>query len=361
MCMPHDLAERHHRRVFMVRWMVGLAIGAVSVWVAVSAAGGLADAMGAVEQLDLAWLVPAFVVEAASYLVLGAKIRRLVGRDVVSSVEATELGLILSGFGLLTPARPAEGLAIAAAHLRRRGLSRRRVTLIFGFSEWFSTRVFLGIAAVNLLVVAVVEKDPLLDLWPFVLVALIVLALLAVSARLAARPGTAERVSQFAGAFRRPSRRLGVQARRDAGAEWYREARTFVGPPRRRAQLAILTAVAVLADVGCLWFALFAAGAHVGFDVATLAISVAAFSALIPLVPGGIGIVEAAIPALTQHFGVPFEQGLAAALAYRALGTFIPAGAGTLAILHLRTRSALPDQGEQTTTRDDLHVSPGER
>jgi uncharacterized membrane protein YbhN (UPF0104 family) len=71
-----------------------------------------------------------------------------------------------------------------------------------------------------------------------------------------------------------------------------------------------------------------------------LAITVAAVSALVPLVPGGIGIVEAAIPAVTHHFGVPYDQGLAAALAYRALGTFIPASIGALAILGLRLHSA---------------------
>ena len=332
-----EFEQAPRRRVMaIVRAMIGLGVGAIAVWVAIRSAGGFADAWVAVRKLDLVWLVPAFAVEAASYVVLGAKLRRLIGPQVVSGLEATELGLVVSGFGLLTPASPAEGLAIAAGHLRRRGLPRRQVTMIFGFSEWFSTRVFLGLAAVNLLAIAVIEKDPLIDLWPFVAVAVAILVLLGASARLAARPGTAERLSQMAGAFRRPSRRLSVEARRAAGAEWYREARAFVGSPRRRAALAALTAVAVLADVACLWFALLAAGAHVGFDVAMLAITVAALSVLIPLVPGGLGIVEAAIPALTQHFGVPFEQGLAAALAYRALGTFIPAGFGALSIVHLR-------------------------
>ena len=336
----------HRRTTFFVRWAIGLAIGAVSVWVAVSAAGGFAEAWVAVRELDVAWLVAAFVVEAASYLVLGAKLRRLIGPEVVSSIEATELGLIVSGFGLLTPARPAEGLAITAGQLRRHGLSRRRVTMILGVSEWFSTRMFLGLAAINLLVVAVVERDPLTDLWPFMVIAVAVLGLLGASARLASRPGAAERISQFVGSFRRPSRRLSVRARRAAGAEWYREARLFVGPPRRRVVLAALTAIAVLADVACLWFALRAAGAHVGFDIAMLAITVAAFAVFVPLVPGGLGIVEAAIPAVTRHYGVPFEQGLAAALAYRALGTFLPAGAGALAIVHLRMHAPASDEHE---------------
>ena len=73
--------------------------------------------------MDVWWLGPALVIEAASYVVLGAKLRRLVGREAVMAVEAIELGLVASGFGLLTPASPAEGLALAGRHLRRRGLS----------------------------------------------------------------------------------------------------------------------------------------------------------------------------------------------------------------------------------------------
>lgn len=323
-------------RATIVRWVLGLVIGAVAVWVAFSAAGGLGDSWTAIRALDVAWLVPAFVIEALSYVVLGERYRRLVGPTVVRPVEAIEIGLVVSGFGLLTPARPAEGLALAGAHLHRRGLSRRRVTMVFGLAEWFSTRVFLFLCASNLLVVAVVERDPLADFWPFLVAGLVVLALLAVTARMATRPATAEWVSRVAGSLRRPGHRASVADRRARGAAWYGEARTILGTRRHRAALALLTAVAVLADVACLWFAVLATGAHVGFDVALLAITVAAGAAFIPLVSGGLGIVEAAIPAVFHHFGVPYDDGLAAAIVYRAFGTFVPAGVGAFAIVGLR-------------------------
>ncbi|MGD9793232.1 MAG: YbhN family protein [Acidimicrobiia bacterium] len=254
----------------------------------------------------------------------------------MSNAEAVELGLVLSGFGLLTPARPAEGLALVASHLRRRGLSKRRITMAFGFAEWFSTRVFLLVSSINLIVVAAIENDPISDLWPLLAAAVLVLLVLAATARLAVKPGAVERLGQVAGALRRPSRRRSVEERRFAAAAWHSEAKAFIGPPRHRAGIAVLTAVASLADVGCLWFALRAAGAGVGFDVALLAMTVAAVSSLVPFVPGGLGIAEAAIPAVANHFGVPYEQGLAAAVAYRVLGTFIPAAVGALAIVGLR-------------------------
>jgi uncharacterized membrane protein YbhN (UPF0104 family) len=243
-----QIVDGGRRTAVVARWALGLGIGAVAVWVATAAAGGLDDSWVAIRQLSVWWLVPAFLFEAASYVVLGVKLRRLIGRATVSSVEAIELGLVVSGFGLLTPASPAEGLAIAASHLRRRGLTRRHVTMVFGFSEWFSSRVFLLISAINLLLVAVVEKDPLRDLWPFLVAAIAVLLLLGLTARLVSRPATVERFGAIAGSLRRPSRRVPVDVRRAHATAWYSEARAFVGPPRNRAALALLTAIATLLD-----------------------------------------------------------------------------------------------------------------
>ena len=204
---------------------------------ALAAAGGLSDFWVAIRHLSGWWLVPAFVIEAASYAVLGAKFRRLIGRDVVSTVEAIELGLVISGFGPLTPASPAEGLAIAATHLRRRGLVKRHIVMVFGLSQWLSARVFLALGAMNLLVVASIERHPFGHLWPYLVVALVVLVLLGFTARVALRPSSAERVSQIVGSMRRPSRRVPVDVRRASGAAWYHDARELLGPPRHRIAL----------------------------------------------------------------------------------------------------------------------------
>ena len=140
--LDHALRNRRTRAA-LARWAIGLAIGALSLWVAIAVAGGFSSASAALRQLDPSWLALAFVLEGASYVVVGAKLRRLIGPEFVGSVEATELGLVVSGFGPLTPASPAEGLALAAAHLRRRGLASRRIALVFALTGWFSAAVFL--------------------------------------------------------------------------------------------------------------------------------------------------------------------------------------------------------------------------
>ena len=99
-----------------------------------------------------------------------------------------------------------------------------------------------------------------------------------------------------------------------------------------------LSVGSMLADIACLYFSLIAAGAHVGFDVALLAAGAGAVGAIVPLLPGGLGVVEAIIPAVVHWYGPSLSAGLAAALVYRALGTFLPAGAGLVALLALRAQ-----------------------
>src|SRR5437868_3609429 len=208
--LDHALRNRRTRAA-LARWAIGLAIGALSLWVAIAVAGGFASASAALRQLDPSWLALAFVLEGASYVVVGAKLRRLIGSESVGSVEAVELGLVVSGFGPLTPASPAEGLALAAAHLRRRGVASRRIALVFALTGLFSTAVFLFVSSINLLIVAAIERDSFLDLWPFVTAAVVVLCLLWLTARMAATSSAFERVSAIAGSFRRPSHRRSIE------------------------------------------------------------------------------------------------------------------------------------------------------
>lgn len=317
---------------------MGVLIALVASWVALHAAGGFADAFGALRDVRLSWLAAAAVIEALSYVALGGKLRALIGRPI-GPVEAVEIGFVISGFGLLTPASPAEGLAITAGHLRRRGLSGRRVAFVLTFNEWFSLSVFLVVSSIDLLVVAALEPDPLRSFWPFFAAAVVVLGLLAVVLRAVTDEHRAARAFSLLATLRRGERHTSPEARLAAGRELHRDARSFLGSRVHVVRVAAMTAGAMLGDVACLWCAMRAAGGRVGFDVALLAVAMASFAILIPLVPGGLGFVEATIPAVAHHFGMPYDQGLAAALVYRCLGTFLPASVGLGAIVALRRRA----------------------
>ena len=336
-----------------LRVVLGLAVGGLAIWLVVRAAGGLGGAWEAAARVQLWWLVPAVLSETLSYVFSGARLRRLAGPEAhLTAVSAVGVELVANGLGLLTPASPAEGLAFEASELSRRGLDRRRILLTLGFSKWFDLRIFLLVNALNILWILGTRAIPVSAAWPLAGAAL-VLIVLAATAILANRSGTAQGIAVAAGALRFWRPRPSPSDRRAAGARFHEDAMTMLGSGRSRIVFPLLSVAALLADAGCLFFVLIAARARVGFDIALLATGAAASATLVPLVPGGIGIGEAIIPAVVHWYGPSFGAALAAALLYRALGTFLPAVAGGVALLALR----LPRPGARVETRPARSVT----
>ena len=319
-----------------LRFGLGLVVAAGAVWLVVSAAGGVGDAITALRRTNTAWIAPAIVFEALAYLLAAVRFRRLAGpAAALSLVEATEITLVAHGLGLLAPAAPAEGIAFQYRELNRRGLNRRRIGLTIGFEQWFSTRVFYLVHAVNLLVIVATRDFPADTRWP-ILAALLILSVLALTAVAAARPRVAERIALTIGVLRFWRPRPSITDRRAAGARLHADAMAVVGAPRRRARIALTSAGSLLADALCLWMLFFAVGIHDGFELALLSAGAAAAASSIPLLPGGLGAVEAAVPALLAWYGTPIATALSATLLYRAIGTFLPAAAGALSLPALR-------------------------
>jgi uncharacterized protein (TIRG00374 family) len=154
---------------------------------------------------------------------------------------------------------------------------------------------------------------------------------------LARRPRSAERIAALLSAIRIRRPRPAARDRREVTNEWHAEAMAVVGSPRNRVRLAVVSALAILADAAALWSTCHAAGFHIHPELAVLAATVGTMASWVPLLPSGLGLVEAAIPAILHRFGAPLDDALAATLVYRAAGTLLPALVGGLAIVALRS------------------------
>ena len=333
-------------RATLWRWALGLAIAIAVISVVVNAAGGFADAEGALGRTEASWVAVAVLVEAISYVLMGVHLRRLARASApVSRRFGIGLALVISGFGLLTPGSPAEGLAIAGRQLRQRGFDQRQATLTLGFTQWFSMRVFLLVAAVNVVVAVGIGDLPAADVVPLLAGASVGFVLIVVTAHFARRRSSGELAAVLLGRLRFWRPRVPSADRRAAGAAWHQQAMSIVGSPSNRVLLVGLAASALLADIGCLWASLTAARVHVGGDVVILAATAGVLATAIPLIPGGLGVVEALIPAVLHHFGAPLDAALAGAVIYRVVGTFLPATVGVLVIAGLK----LTHRNERTT------------
>lgn len=331
-----DDADAPPRRS-VLKLVAGLVVGGIAVWVVVSTAGGLSDATSAIGDMRGSFVLLAL---ALSVLRLGLFAVQLLwlGRRTgpLTTGVAIGLGLVVYGFGAVTPAAPAEGLAIASRELRRRGRSKQQARMICGFSEWFAQRTFYGVAALDLIAVVALGHLPSSDAVPVLVVAALVLGLLAGTAAAARRPGTAIRAAQLLGAIRLRRPQPPPEVRAQSAGAWHAQAMEIAGPPRHRLRVALVSVGAVLTDAGILWATCHAAGFHVHPELVLLARTVGTVVSWVPLLPGGLGLVEAAIPTVLHRFGAPLDAALAATLVYRAIGTLLPAFAGTAAIVALR-------------------------
>jgi len=118
---------------------------------------------------------------------------------------------------------------------------------------------------------------------------------------------------------------------------WRKEIEAAVGDRTKRLTLLTIAMIAGLADALCFILCFRAVQVHTSVDVLLVAYAIGMVGALLPLLPGGIGVMEAAIPAFLLHAHVPVVRALAGVLAYRMLATVAPAivGAGILANFHI--------------------------
>ena len=347
-----DHAPKRRRLHPVAKLALGLLVGGAAVWLVVSTAGGLGDALDAVGRMRRGFVAVAVAMVVVRLGLYGLQLMWLARRSGhLGAGTAFGLALVVYGFGAVTPAAPAEGLALAGRELRRRGRSKRQARLAFGFSEWFAQRTFYAVAAINLTLVVALGHLTFGDSWPFMVAAFVVLLALAGTAILARRPKSAERVAVLLNALRirRPQATTSPDPRPAASA-WHADAMAVVGSPRNRVRLAIVSALAVIADAAALWATCHAAGFHIHPELALLATTVGTMASWVPLLPSGLGLVEAAIPAILHRFGAPLDDALAATLVYRAAGTLLPALAGGLAIAALRSHGpTLPANAAQGT------------
>jgi uncharacterized protein (TIRG00374 family) len=333
-----------------LRVLITAAIGVSAAVAAMSILGGVGGAWNAARAMDPWWLVLGVLFEAVAYGFLALHVRWVV-RNAAHAERAAPLrtALVLFGLGSVLPAAPLEGFAMAGAALRRRRVDRRRIALLFGFTQWYSVRGLLALAAVNVIAALALSHVPVPYQAPAIVGAAATLGFLALTSWLSTRPQCAELIALVAGRLRHWRDCPDAITRRALGAEWHAEAMRVAGRGIDRRILLGTCVAAWTAEGFCLYAALHATGTDVGVDVLLLAYTVGILASMVPLLPAGIGVVETVTPLMLHAYGVPLSSALAAVLAFRLMATVLPAVAGALALMGLRVGSvpACDDSDEE--------------
>jgi uncharacterized membrane protein YbhN (UPF0104 family) len=288
-----------------IRLGAGAAAGGILFAAVIAEVAQADDTLSVSETLrraDLVLLAPAAVAEAWRYVFPGALLRLLTGFGYALSIRISTPAITL---GTLVPGSQLPGGGIAFRELRRRGIPRRRALAV-------STALILVVPAASLallagpaLLVAGTQSD-LPPNWRVILDLLGIAALVLAAAILLV---------------------------------------VAVGRRAHHAPASLGFGVgAWIAEAACLW--LTAHALHIGIDAAVIPLACLAAAAIvaIPLVPGGVGAVEAAVPFILATGSTSYAEAALVVLVWRVLSFWIPtaAGAGALASLHRRPSRLRP-------------------
>jgi uncharacterized protein (TIRG00374 family) len=114
---------------------------------------------------------------------------------------------------------------------------------------------------------------------------------------------------------------------------------------RKWKEAVLLSSGRLLFDYGTLLATIRATGAKPNPSLVLLAYAVAGLLALVPVTPGGLGIVEAGLSALLILAGVPGGDAVVATLGYRIISYWLPIVVGPFAYLAFRLRYGPPGGG----------------
>ncbi len=332
------------RRSAWIRYAIGLVVAGLLVYAVVVASGGLEQAVDELGHASLGWLPVGLLLEMCCYALIGVMLRMLRGEHRTLRWGTTvRVALVLWGLGGLLPASPAEGIAMSSAELRRRGVPRGESITMFVVAGWFQFWALALTAAAAAAVVSIVGHTDAADGDRLAVAAVVLVAVTLAVIGLARRPVTGGYI--WAATWWLPRHRGMTRAElHAAGIDAHARLSRLLGDGGRRVRLGVAAAGTWVADAACLWTALHAVHVHIHFSTVVVAYVIGIVASWVPLLPGGIGAVEAAVPAALHHFGVPLTVGLAGTLLWRGFSLFLPALGGVLAYLSLRSEN--PRSGE---------------
>ena len=307
--------------------------------------------LGSATQLPAVWLV-AIVGFVAMGFVSGWALTRIALRaDGWFDIAAAQLSS--NAASQVMPAGGPIGAVVQLRMLRRAGFDLTAATTCVGVLSVLNGAGLLALAAVVLplgLMTGELDPDLALMLWfgaGVVVVALVAgVALLVWDRPLELVAGGVQRVMRRVPRFRAAATNLPARVLRERSNMRY-----ALGHQRKAVLIAMVGKS--LGDYLALYAALLAAGVSPNPVVPLAALAAANLTGMIPITPGGLGFVEAGLTATLAAAGVPADQALVAAVAYRAASTWLPVGAGLVAYVAFQLRHARRTTAIVDVTLDD--------
>ncbi len=338
----------------VLRYFVGLGLGALAIDALLSRRGELSGATTYLTHVDWLWVLVAAVSEAGSYVAFASMQRRLLDAGGVYSGVGTMTGITLAATAIAN-SMPA-GPAVASVYSFRR---YRRLGADDVLSGWVIAGVFVA-TSVSLALFATIgvaiagAEGGSLGLVGVVLGVFV--ASLVMGTVFLQRRALVKVVS----AAIRVSRKIVGRPRGDHAAQVEALVSRIAAVRLSASQVVAIVGWAFgnwVLDCGCLALSFSALHVAVPWKGLMLAYGAGQLAANLPITPGGLGVVEGSLTiALVAYGGVEVST-VAAVLLYRVLSFWIelPVGWGTWGSMAWRSRRAEPSS-ERLESANDMEV-----
>jgi uncharacterized protein (TIRG00374 family) len=318
----------------ILRYVAGVAVGIVVLLLLFGRRAEFAAAWNRLGGFAPGWLVAAAATEKGS-LWLSAQLQHRVLR--LTGAKLAMPGLLLlslanDAIANTVPGGPAVSSAYRYRYYRKHGATSEGAgwtifTVLIAQAIGMSLILLLGV------LVALTGSATGTNIRTAVAGVVVIIAAIAVLAR-------RDLVLRAAAAIVRVAGRSGIGERIGATLERMRQIPLGTW---RAAWVVVLAAGVWLADFCCLLCAFRAVHAAIPWSGVLLAYCVAEIAGMLPIVPGGIGIVEGSLAAIMAAYGADRASALAAALSFRLVSFWLAVLVGWIsvaAIAHRTRRTA---------------------
>ena len=321
-----------------VRYVVGVAVGAVVLVLLFGKRGELAASWRQLGQVKAGWVACAVTAEAASlwtFAYLQHKVLRLSGaRIAVPSLFL--LSLANDAIAITVPGEPAVSSAYRFQYYRRHGASGASAgwtifTILIAQAIAMSVLLLVGV------IVALAASTSLIGAGVMILGLVVVIGAGAVLVR-------RDLVLRLAGAMVRAVRLVTGRPRGRVGARIESTFARMSEIPLSPTSTAEVVGIALgiwCCDFLCLVCSFRAVGGTIPWGGVLVAYGAAQVVGSLPIVPGGLGIVEGSLAVILVAYGADRVSALAATIAFRLVNFWLAIAVGWLAvavIAHQRRR-----------------------
>jgi uncharacterized protein (TIRG00374 family) len=336
-----------------MRWVVHVVLFvalAVGVFGLLPRLGGLRHDVAGLRHARPAFVAAAIVAQAVSlacYALLYQRVLASLGARLRFRVAA-EVTLSTFLVSHVTPFGSATGTLLNVSTLEAEGIAASTTGEAIGLTSLVSTVALIALFGTGLVATAGRHVSATYLRIGGIALVLVVLVL-AIAFGVGAHPGIAERAARRA-------------------ASWARHVRSSIDPEKaaQTSKRLVLLARSALTGRAFLESYGFASGDLLfdllsldlmflafryqpGFGPLAVAYGAANIASAIPITPGGLGVIEVTLVAITAGFGAPRATAVIAVLGYRVVNYWLPLLPGALAYLRLRLSPNAAGQARSST------------